>query len=99
MSKLKLNITNQAKNDITSITDYIAKDNKTAAYALAKYFYEICDNLAQYPDMGKARPDFSYKNYKFFTVKKHYIIAYKIESDCIFISRVLTAYQDICILL
>lgn len=99
MSKLKLNITDQAKTDIRLITNYIAQDNKSAAKAMSKYLYKICKNLAEFPDMGTIRPDFTYKNFRFFTIKKRYIIAYRIDSNTLFIARVLTAYQDICALL
>ena len=99
MSKLKLNITEQAKADITLITEYIAKDNKQSAKSMAMYLYKVCSDLAKFPEMGTARPDFTYKNYRFFIVKKRYIIAYTIDGNNLFISRVLTTYQDICVLL
>ena len=96
MSKLKLIITDRAKEDIILITDYIAKDNKNAAKLMAEYFYNICSVLANFPHLGTVREDFSYKNYRFYVVKKRYVIAYKIENDNLFISRVLSGYQDIC---
>lgn len=99
MNKLKLNITDQAKSDIRLIINYIAKDNKRAAKAISIYLYKVCKNLAKFPDMGTARLDFTYKNFRFFTIKKRYVIVYKIEGNNLFISRVLTAYQDICALL
>ena len=99
MSKLKLNITDRAKEDISLITDYIAKDNKKAAKMLAEYFYRVCSNLADFPHLGTVRSDFSYKDYRFYVVKKRFIIAYRIEGNNLFISRVLSDYQDICYLL
>ena len=74
MNKLKLKITEQAKADITSIVEYIAKDNKTAAYATAAYLYSVCQNLVGFPEIGTSRPDFTYKNYRFLTIKKRYIM-------------------------
>ena len=99
MSKLKLIITDRAKADIRLITNFIAKDNKSAARAMSVYLYKICRNLAEFPDMGTVRPDFTYKNFRFFTIKKRYVIVYRVEDSILFISRVLTAYQDICALL
>ncbi len=96
MNKLNLNITDQAKADIKIITKYIAKDNKSAARSFSLYLYKICEKLSNYPELGTVRPDFTYKNYRFFTVKKHYVIAYRIEGDNLFISRILATYQDIC---
>ena len=95
----KFNITEQAKADINLIVEYIAKDNKSAAQAMALYLYKICKDIALFPEIGTSRPDFTYKNYRFYTIKKRYIIAYRVINDEIFISRVLTTYQDICDLL
>ena len=64
MSKLKLNITEQAKADITLITEFISKDNQQAAKSMAMYLYNVCQDLARFPEIGTARPDFTYKNYK-----------------------------------
>ena len=96
MNKLKLIITDRAKEDITIITDYIAQDNKSAAKAISAYLYKICSDLAMFPNMGISRPDFTYKDFKFYTIKKHYIIAYRVSDNNLYISRVLTGYQDIC---
>ena len=70
MSKLKLIITDRAKEDISIITDYIAKDNKNAAKAMSVFLYKICSNLAMFPNMGVSRPDFTYKDFKFYIIKK-----------------------------
>ena len=99
MSKLNLIITDRAKEDISLITEYIAKDNIKAAKAMSKYLYKICLTLADYPNIGTVRPDFTYKDFRFYVIKKHYIIAYKTDETNIYISRVLSGYQDICMLL
>ena len=99
MNKLNLIITDRAKEDISIITDYIALDNKNAAKAMSLYLYKICGDLAMFPNIGVSRPDFTYKDFKFFTIKKHYIIAYRVTSSHLYIARVLTGYQDICSLL
>lgn len=96
MSKLKLIITDKAKEDISIITDYIGEDNKVAAKIMSEYLYKICGDLALFPDMGISRPDFTYKDFKFFIIKKHYIIAYRVIGNNLYIARVLTGYQDIC---
>ena len=99
MSKLKLKITEQAQSDIKQVIEYISKDNKKAARETALYLYEICRNLAEFPQMGVSRPDFTNKNYRFFTIKNRYIIVYKIDNEFIYIARLLTNWQDICSLL
>ena len=69
MTELKLNITDQAKADIALIEDYISKDNKQAAKSMVLYLYKVCRDLSIFPEMGTVRPDFTYKNYRFLTIK------------------------------
>ncbi|MBQ9688501.1 type II toxin-antitoxin system RelE/ParE family toxin [bacterium] len=96
MNNLKLVIENTAENDMLSIAEYIAKDNKTAAANLLKIFYGTFNNLTIYPELGLLRPDFTYKDVRFYTVKKHYLIIYTVKDSEIHILRVLSSYQDIC---
>ena len=99
MNKLKMIIENKAESDMELIADYIAKDNKSAANKLLKQFYKSFKKLSEFPDIGIKRLDFTYKDVKFYVVKKHYLIIYTIVDDSIHILRVLAAYQDICSLL
>ena len=99
MNKLTLIIENKAESDMELIADYIAKDKKSAASKMLKQFYKSFEKLSEYPNIGTKRLDFTYKDVKFYVIKKHYLIIYKIVEDTIHILRVLTAYQDICGLL
>ncbi len=99
MSKLKLIIEIKAESDMELIADYIAKDNKNVASKMLKQFYKSFEKLSEYPNIGIKRPNFTYKDVKFYVIKKHYLIIYTIVEDTIHILRVLTAYQDICALL
>ena len=64
MNKLNLIITDRAKEDISIITDYIAKDNKNSAKAMSLYLYKICGDLAMFPNIGVSRPDFTYRDFE-----------------------------------
>ncbi len=99
MNKLKLIIENKAESDMELIADFIAKDNKNAAIKMLKQFYKTFEKLSEYPNIGIKRLDFTYKDVKFYVVKKHYLIVYTMVEDTVHILRVLTAYQDICALL
>lgn len=99
MNNLNLIIENAAEIDMATLSAYIAKDNKSAATKILKLFYASFEKLSAYPELGFSRPDFTYNDVKFFVVKKHYLIVYKITNDEIHILRVLSAYQDICALL
>ncbi len=96
MNNLNLIITEQAYNDINLIVDYIAKDNNKVAKKFLEFLIKSCRTLTKFPNLGKKRPDFSYKNTLFYIIKKRYIIAYKTQQENLYILRVLSSYQDIC---
>ena len=100
MNDLELEITSKAYNDIEIISDYIAKDNKTAATKLIKLFYKTFKTLCMHPYLGKSREDFTYLDVKFYIVKKNYLIIYRIiDNKTLRILRILTTYQDVCSIL
>ena len=89
-------------SDILKYVDYpvnIAKDKRSAAAKMLKLFHTSFNKLSTYPEIGFSRPDFTYKDVKFFVVKKHYLIVYKTTENELHILRVLSAYQDICAML
>lgn len=96
MSKLGLKIKNIAVEDMENIADYIAVDNKIAAFKMLKLFYKAFNNLCVYPEMGVVRKDFTYKDVRFLKVHKHYLIIYNFDKENIYILRVLSNYQNIC---
>ena len=100
MNNFQLEITGKAYNDIETITDFIANDNKTAANKIAKLFNDTFKLLCSYPNLGILRKDFTYMDVKFYVIKKNYLIVYRIIGNKkLRILRVLTTYQDICSLL
>ena len=96
---LNLKILDKAEGDMLAISEYISRDNTIAAANLLKRFYKVFEILAQYPEIGTKRPDFTYKDVMFYVVKKNYLIIYKTERDNIYILRVLPVYKDICAIL
>ncbi len=96
MNKLDLIIENSAERDIYTIADYIANDNKNAALKLVKEFYKTFELFCMHPKVGFERKDFTYRNVRFYVVKKNYLIVYTVIDNSIHILRVLSAYQDIC---
>ncbi len=100
MNNLELEITSKAFKDIELISDFIARDNKSAAAKLVKLLNKTFGTLCQHPNLGRAREDFTYLDVKFYIVKKNYLIVYRvIDNKTLRVLRVLTAYQDICSLL
>ncbi len=97
MNDLELEITSKAYNDIEIISDYIAKDNRTAATKFVRLFNNAFKTLCKHPYLGKSRDDFTYLDVKFYIVKKNYLVIYRIiNNKTLRILRVLTTYQDIC---
>ncbi len=92
-------IKSKALEDITIIADRIREDNEKATLKFVQVLYETFDKLAKFPNLGISRKDFTYKDVRFFVVKKHYLVVYNLENDFICILRVLSSYQNICALL
>lgn len=92
-------IKSKALEDITIIADLIREDNEKAALKFVRALYDTFDKLANFPNLGCSRKDFTYRNVRFFVVKKHYLVVYNIENDTVCILRVLSSYQNICALL
>ena len=96
MSKpLKVLITDSAKDDINTVFDYIAIDNKTAAIKLIDTFYKVFELLSNYPETGTLKNDLADKTVRIYSIKKNFVIAYRIRDNKIEILRILTRYQNI----
>lgn len=92
-------IKSKALEDIATIADLIREDNEKASLKFLQDLYDTFDKLANFPNIGIARKDFTYRDVRFFVVKKHYLIVYNIENETVCILRVLSPYQNICALL
>ena len=96
MSKpLKVLITDSAKDDINTVFDYIAIDNKTAAINIIDTFYKVFELLSDYPETGTLKNDLADKTVRIYSIKKNFVIAYRIRDNKIEILRILTRYQNI----
>ena len=92
MNRLIIRTTEQAETDISEIGKYIAKDNKIAAKNLLLKIRNSFLTLAEYPNIGTNRFEFSGDD----KIQSHYLIVYTIDKDELLILRVLSAYQNIC---
>jgi plasmid stabilization system protein ParE len=100
MTNRKIIITEEAENDISSIEEYIVKDNLNAAKDFVVKLKKSFINLSLYPRLGKNRPEFSGdKRILFLPVMTNYLIVYTIIENNLYIVRVLTKYQNICAIL
>jgi plasmid stabilization system protein ParE len=91
----RFTITARGLQDIQEIVEYIAWDNPLAALALEADFYKAFDLLANNPLAGFEKPEWTVKHYRFWAVRKRYVVAYLHDSRPLQIVRVLNAFQDI----
>ena len=77
---------------------YLAKESKGSANKLLDAFYRAMEMLAANPFAGHKREDLTEQPVRFWPVKWHYLIIYKV-AEPIEILRVLSGYRDIVNLL
>ena len=95
MNKLKLIITQEAYNDLESISDYIANDNISASKNLINELFDYCNTLCEFPNMGVRKNCIKDKSVKIYIYKKQYLIAYKIDNNKLVVFKFTSRYQDI----
>ena len=92
----KLRISEQAHKDIESIYNYVLKDGITIAKKQAELIYSSLENLERCPEMGANLANHTTKknDYKFLSIKKTYVVFYKIEGDEVRVMRIFRGEQD-----
>ncbi|MBP3285294.1 MAG: type II toxin-antitoxin system RelE/ParE family toxin [Clostridia bacterium] len=91
----KVKINPIAINDIKEIKEYIKEENTSAITHSIKRITDSIENLAQFPELSM---DLSKKialktNYRYLIVDE-YIIFYKLNSEYLFVYRVLSGKRD-----
>lgn len=84
--------TNQARQDLNEIIEYISRNNPAAAINLVRSIDEKCETLTNFPHMGK-----SYENLlpQLRSVPvSNYVIFYRQVQNGIQVLRVLSGYRD-----
>ena len=92
----KLRISAQAQNDIECIYNYVLKDGISIAKKQADLIYSSLENLQIFPEMGANLSTYTTQknDYKFLSIKKTYIVFYKIVGDKVRVVRVFRSEQD-----
>lgn len=83
----------QARADIASIYEYIARDNQRAARRIRELLLQKFRLLAQQPYMGEARSDIS-EGLRMFPAG-NYVILYRPATRGVAIARVIHSARDI----
>jgi plasmid stabilization system protein ParE len=89
----RLLITRRAFRDLAQIWLYIATDSDSAADRVREELISEMKRLAEMPGMGHQRSDVSNTTYRFWRVYS-YIIAYRVQGERLYVSRVLHGAQD-----
>ncbi len=89
----RLIISEQAREDLIDIWQYIALDSFDNADKFVDLIYDTCSELASMPEMGRKR-DGLIPGIRSFPVKR-YVIFYRIRKNQVEIIRVLSAYRDL----
>ena len=83
----------EAENDLLEIWLFIAEDSLQNADQYIDHIKTHCENLAEFPDIGRSREELA-PGIQSFPIY-NYILFYKIMDDGIDIVRVLNAARDI----
>jgi plasmid stabilization system protein ParE len=95
----KYSLSPEALEDLDTIWEYIAQDNREAADRVVESAYRACANLAAHPQLGplKRFPNNDPPDIRFFVLTDFpsYLIFYRPMPDGLEIIRVLHSAQDI----
>jgi plasmid stabilization system protein ParE len=92
----KILISPEANNDIFNIYQYILNDGETIAKNQARLIYDGIETLKNFPFTGIELAKYVKRttDYKFITIKKLYLVVYKIVEDSVRVVRVFRCEQD-----
>lgn len=93
MTKRKLIIADQAKDDLVEIWLYIANDSPVAADNFIDHLHEKCLSLCSAPEIGRIRNEFL-PGIRCLPVKR-YLIFYRDTGQNIEVARIISSYRDI----
>lgn len=93
-------VSQEARQDLFEITDYVAVNNLDAALRLRDRLFAAFDRLAKRPGLGHVRTDLAPAEFgvRFWPVAT-YLVIYRPSGRGIQIVRVLSGYRDIAAIL
>ena len=89
----KINWTNNAKNDLKDIYDYIAKDSKYYANHFVNKIQNATKKLKRFSEIGRIVPEYSDKSMREL-IHYNYRIIYKIDDKNIYIITIIHSSRD-----
>lgn len=91
-----LKIAPEASEDIDGIYNYVCKDGESIAKKQVELIMSSLDSITTFPEMGeKLSNKVSVEtDYRYFVIKKIYIVFYKIHENYVGVYRLLRSEQD-----
>lgn len=89
----EVTLSNQARQDLIAIWEYIAEDNSAAADRVLDTLDARMQLLADHPLLGPARPDIA-RDLRYL-VSENYLILYRVLDDVVDIVRVLHGARNL----
>jgi toxin ParE1/3/4 len=86
-------LTNQARQDLIAIWEYIADDNPSSADRLLDMLDGRINRLAEHPLLGPARPDIA-RDLRYL-VFDNYLVLYRVLDDAVEVVRVLHGARNL----
>jgi toxin ParE1/3/4 len=83
----------QAEIDLETILEDLQQNNPAAAERYATAFYDKGQMLAQFPEIGRSRPEIA-PNLRS-TLVHPYVVFYRLEGDVVQIIRILHGKRDL----
>ena len=90
-------LTPAAEDDLFNIWSHIASENLVAADALESELLQTCQRLANRPDLGHWRREWTDKPVRFFTVHENYLVVYDPVAEPLEVLRVLHWARDVAV--
>lgn len=90
----RLIISVPAVDDLEEIWNFIAEDSLEAANRVEGDLLAAMEKLCEIPGMGHERTDVKNKAYRFWKVYS-YLIAYRVDGDVLYVSRVIHGARNL----
>jgi toxin ParE1/3/4 len=90
---LKVVLSAMAEEDLLAAWNFLAQDNFDAADALMDRVAAIARKLAEWPELGQARPELA-QDLRSFPADTH-MVYYRVRADSVEIARVLHGRRDV----
>jgi toxin ParE1/3/4 len=90
---VNLFVTQEAEQDLDQIEEYIGRDNPVAALKYIQRLTDRFEQLAVYPGVGRARPEYGQGVRS--VAEDDYVIIYRPKEDTLQILRVMHGRRDI----